>query len=97
MSIWRTPFTDMTGNFMTTQYGGRCADIELTAMECIEAYGYHHSKTKCEAYIDDWNECRFLHKQMKRIHLMKEERKKQYAAGKREKLYEDAPKLDGSM
>lgn len=64
MSLLRTPFSDITGNYFTSQNGHRCADFELNALECMEGAGSKHAYMKCKDYIDDWLECQFMAKQV---------------------------------
>lgn len=35
-----------------------CADFELNALECLEAYGLHKGYDVCFKYIEDLNECK---------------------------------------
>lgn len=34
-----------------------CANYEMNALECLEAYGYFRGDRYCRDYIEDWDEC----------------------------------------
>lgn len=34
-----------------------CGDIELDALECLEAYGSRRGRVLCDKYIQDFREC----------------------------------------
>ena len=61
---FRTPMTDLVGSIMTHQTGSRCADFEMRAMECLEAYGVQRGRVRCVDYLDDLRECTFKFKQV---------------------------------
>jgi len=93
--VFRTPLTDLTGNLATHQSGKRCADFEMRAMECLEAYGVQKGKTICVDYMDDLRECMFQHKQLSRVHTMRVERHRQYYLGDAKEHYAPAAKVPG--
>lgn len=43
----------------------RCADLEMNAIECLEAYGAHRGRLICEDYLTDMLECMYHHKQVR--------------------------------
>lgn len=61
---FRTPMTDLVGNLITHQTATRCADFEMRAMECLEAYGVQKGRVRCVDYLDDLRECAFQTKQV---------------------------------
>lgn len=61
---FRTPLTDLVGGLVTHQTGARCADFEMRAMECLEAYGVQKGRVRCVDYLDDLRECTFQAKQV---------------------------------
>lgn len=93
---FRSPFSDITGSLLSYQWYGRCADFELNAMECIEAYGKDLGRIKCEQLIKDFKECSLREKQRKRFFTMRFERHRQYWMGERSKedRYSDPPAYD---
>lgn len=93
---FRSPFTDLTGALVSHQFYGRCADIEMQLVDCMEAYGLTRSKQKCALLMEDFKECAFRDKQTKRYIAMRQERKRQYNDGERskDKLYEPGPAAD---
>nr|XP_045606252.1 uncharacterized protein LOC123763223 isoform X2 [Procambarus clarkii] len=60
---FRTPLTDLTGRLLTHQSSPKCADFEMRAMECLEAYGVQRGRIQCIDYLDDLRECAFETKQ----------------------------------
>lgn len=34
-----------------------CGELELDALECLEAYGARRGRKLCTTYIDDYKEC----------------------------------------
>lgn len=63
----RSPLTEMTGHWQSNQYREfgrrhRCANLELNAMECLEAYGYYRGERYCRDFIQDWDECNTMYK-----------------------------------
>lgn len=81
----RTPITDLTGSLISHQWHGRCADFELSVMECLEAYGRDLGRVKCDKLLQDFKECNLREKQKKRFFAMKSERNRQYWSGERSK------------
>lgn len=72
MSFWpflKSPFTDLTAHLVSHQNEGRCADMEMRAIDCMEAYGYHRGLDKCDALIKDFQECAGFEKQAKRFYV----------------------------
>lgn len=61
---FRTPMTDLVGGLLTHQTGSRCADFEMRAMECLEAYGVQKGRVRCVDYLDDLRECTYQAKQV---------------------------------
>ncbi|XP_017768177.1 PREDICTED: NADH dehydrogenase [ubiquinone] iron-sulfur protein 5 [Nicrophorus vespilloides] len=94
--FFRTPFTDLTGCLISHQWYGRCADLELKTVECLEAYGMERGLRKCSDLMQDFRECGFRTKQISRNVAMRDERERQYKAGERSaaNLYAEPPKLD---
>ncbi|XP_042856456.1 NADH dehydrogenase [ubiquinone] iron-sulfur protein 5-like [Penaeus japonicus] len=94
---FRTPLTDLTGGIMTHQSFTKCADFEMRAMECLEAYGVQVGRSKCQDYLDDLRECMFQTKQLARVNAMRQERHRQWIMGERssENHYAPAARIDG--
>jgi len=94
---FRTPMTDLTGGIMTHQSFSKCADFEMRAMECLEAYGVQHGRSKCQDYMDDLRECMFQTKQLARVNVMRQERHRQWIMGERSGAdhYAPAARIDG--
>lgn len=93
----RIPFTDIFGVLVTNQWNGRCGDIEMKVIDCLEAYGLDRGmKKECKLQLSDYNECLTNHKQRERTNAMRAERERQYAAGERtkENRYADPPPND---
>lgn len=67
----------------------------MNLVECLEAYGWKRGD-KCKDEIDDYNECAFAIKQMKRVVEMEKERKKQWKSkdNPRKEYYAEPPKID---
>lgn len=63
----RTPLTDLTGGLINHQNFGRCANLELKMMDCLEAYGLDRGKQKCSDLMDDFKECHLKKKQYQRV------------------------------
>merc|ERR1712066_521739 len=53
--FYKSIFTDLGAHVMSSQ-GGRCADFELKALECIEYYGAKQGITACKDWYDDYIE-----------------------------------------
>lgn len=60
----RTPFTDLTGCLVNHQYYGRCEEMEMRLMNCLEAYGVDRGAKKCKDLMDDLYECSSRKKQV---------------------------------
>ncbi|KAG0729004.1 hypothetical protein GWK47_031259 [Chionoecetes opilio] len=88
---FRTPMTDLVGGLITHQSGARCADFEMRAMECLEAYGVQRGRVRCVDYLDDLRECAFQHKQIARAKEMRFERHRQWVMGERSSADHYAP------
>ncbi|XP_015176528.1 PREDICTED: uncharacterized protein LOC107066432 [Polistes dominula] len=73
-----------------------CADFELRAIECYEAYGLHGGTRNkiCQDFMDDLRECMFKTKTALRYHEMQKERYRQYKEGLRKEQYSPAPNQD---
>jgi hypothetical protein len=62
MGISRNFFSEYTGHMINNQsrdsgQRNRCADYELDAAECLEAYGLWRGERYCKFLIEDWMEC----------------------------------------
>lgn len=77
---------------MTRQWGGRCANLELKAMECLEAHGFTKGMDSCKNLLDDFRECVYQDVQDRRLFAMWDERDRQYKAGQRKEHYAPPPK-----
>lgn len=60
-----------------------CSDLEMNAVECLEAYGTHKGVQKCWKYMEDFNECKQSSIRLMRRIIMREERAKQVLKGER--------------
>lgn len=67
----RSPFTDLTAHLVNHQNNGRCADMEMKVMDCMEAYGVDKGTIKCDALIKDFQECTGMEKQLRRFYVRK--------------------------
>ncbi|XP_018579298.1 NADH dehydrogenase [ubiquinone] iron-sulfur protein 5 [Anoplophora glabripennis] len=86
LSPWlKSPFTDLTGAIVSHQWYGACADMEMKALDCLEAYGLDRGLKKCDPLIRDFTECALKIKQFKRMNAIRWERNRQYWAGERSK------------
>ncbi|XP_044736213.1 NADH dehydrogenase [ubiquinone] iron-sulfur protein 5 [Chrysoperla carnea] len=92
--FFKTPLTDLTGCIINNQNFGKCADLELKYMDCIEAYGLDRGKKKCEVLMEDFKECHLKTKQFKRLWEMRKERHRQYLLGESKEHYAEPPKVD---
>lgn len=54
---YRNVFTDSFGGMVWGYQGSQCGNIEMSMMNCFEAYGYAKSQGKCRTYIYDFQEC----------------------------------------
>lgn len=88
--------TDLTGDHFSSQYFGRCANLELKVLDCMEAYGLHRGLKKCEDLMLDYKECVHRIKQFNRVEAMRNERYRQWHSGERSKenRYAPGPKDD---
>jgi len=93
--VFRTPITDLTSNMMTNQSSKKCADFEMRAMECLEAYGVTKGRDKCVDYLDDLRECMYMNKQLGRVQAMRVERHRQYYLGDRTEHFAPAASVPG--
>jgi NADH dehydrogenase (ubiquinone) Fe-S protein 5 len=66
--FFRSPFTDLTGSLVNHQFYGRCEEMEMRVMNCLEAYGVDRGATKCKDLIDDFKECNTYKKQVNCLH-----------------------------
>lgn len=97
LSPWlKSPFTDLSGALTSHQWGSECANLEMKALDCLEAYGLNKGHEKCTDLIDDFKECSLRFKQNQRILAMREERNRQYTSGERSKenRYAEGPAPD---
>ncbi|KAJ8925265.1 hypothetical protein NQ315_009093 [Exocentrus adspersus] len=97
LSPWlKSPFTDLTGAIVSHQWYDECADIELKALDCLEAYGLDRGIKKCDTLMKDFTECSLKIKQFKRMFALRFERQRQYLMGERSKEdhYAKAPEYD---
>lgn len=86
----KSPFTDF-GDLFSEQYFGRCADLELKAIDCMEAYGVNRGLKKCDDLLKDLRECVHKDKQYERITAMRNERQRQWREGERSNKDQYAP------
>ncbi|XP_008546642.1 uncharacterized protein LOC103570624 [Microplitis demolitor] len=93
---FRNVFTDIFGGLLNFQDHPECAKHELRVVDCLEAYGTHHGKTKCRVLLEDFRECVWRDKQILRMRIMNMERARQYHDGEREAdgLFAKAPRPD---
>ncbi|KAI4495419.1 hypothetical protein M0802_008633 [Mischocyttarus mexicanus] len=84
------------GQSFNAQMSPECANFELRAIECYEAYGFHGGTRNklCQDYIDDLKECLYKVKTFIRIDAMNKERYRQYKEGLRKELYTESPIQD---
>jgi NADH dehydrogenase (ubiquinone) Fe-S protein 5 len=92
----RSPFTDLTSCLVNHQNFGKCEEMEMRVMNCLEACGVNRGMKKGKDLVDDFRECSSRRKQMLRVAAMKKERERQYKAGERSKEdhYAQAPRID---
>ncbi|KAK4885169.1 hypothetical protein RN001_001440 [Aquatica leii] len=79
--VFRSPFTDLTGCLISHQWHGPCRDFEMKVMDCLEAYGLHNGRIKCDTLIKDFRECAGRRKQDGRVIAMRNERLRQIKSG----------------
>jgi len=87
---YTTPWSGLGQNLHTTQ-GTMCEQFELNFYRCVEAFGLHASKRKCDLEYRDLLECIYQRKQMSRWYTMRKERMKQFAEGKRDRPWMAEP------
>lgn len=93
MSFIRSPFTDAFSDFENNAGLRKCKDFNMQLALCKEAYGLHRAQEKCKDEYDDFRECAFGFKQLRRVQLMNEERKK-LQKGQLAEPYAEPPPLD---
>jgi NADH dehydrogenase (ubiquinone) Fe-S protein 5 len=54
----------LTGCLVNHQYYGRCEEMEMRLMNCLEAYGVDRGAKKCKDLMDDLYECSSRKKQV---------------------------------
>lgn len=92
--MFKGPPTDAFHLTTNLQLTGECAPYELHYVDCMEAYGHQKGKEKCRLILEDMYECVTKIKRMRRVHLMEQERQRQYKSGERKTPYEETPPLD---
>lgn len=77
--------TSLIHNQAITHEGRRelCADLEINASDCLEAYGAIKGRSECKKFVEDLQECRYAAIRQMRNYLMRMERFKQVATGQR--------------
>lgn len=65
----RSPLTDLTGCVINHQTYGKCAEMEMDMMDCLEAYGMGKGAKKCKNLIADFQECVGMKKQLMRFNV----------------------------
>ena len=66
--LLKSPFTDVFGHLVDSQFLGRCADLEIDSYNCAEAYGLGKTgREKCFNLIEDLKECITYKLQTKRF------------------------------
>ncbi|XP_054153564.1 uncharacterized protein LOC128952234 [Oppia nitens] len=86
--IFRSNVTDIFGHLMSAQcqIGNakpRCAEFQMNAFECLEAYGAHRGRKVCLNFLKDFFECTYGLAQGQRANEMTKERLKQVMRGER--------------
>lgn len=66
MSFIRSPFTDAFSDFENNAGLRKCKDFNMQLALCKEAYGLHRAQEKCKNEYDDFRECAFGFKQVRR-------------------------------
>ncbi|KAK2192779.1 hypothetical protein NP493_23g06009 [Ridgeia piscesae] len=79
LPMFNTPFTRFTEHWFTFQKGP-CADFEIDYVRCASAVGMHRAEKECRNYLDDFLECAWGIKAVKRYEIMQKERRKQSLA-----------------
>lgn len=70
----------------------KCADFEINAVECLEAYGMIKGSSQCRKYIEDLMECQSNVLSNYRIKSMFIEKMKQIGKGERSWADRHGPK-----
>ena len=88
MPIIRHPANELFGyNFhsqsRTAGHRSCCADMELNAYECLEAYGGTRGAIVCKTLLDDYHECVSGFKSIRRAEEIHKERIRQVARGEK--------------
>ncbi|KAL1501990.1 hypothetical protein ABEB36_007206 [Hypothenemus hampei] len=97
---FKSPFTDFFNDVISAQWGGGpCADLELKALDCLEAYGFSKGLQQCQQQLKDFEECIMKIKQFKRLDAMEKERQRQYKSGERskEEIYSKNPPVGADI
>lgn len=58
-----------------------CMNMELNAMECLEAYGVVKGSQVCMKFLEDHRECKVARIRMMRLYIMRMERQKKLIKG----------------
>ena len=93
MPLYRSMITEQLAQFEHSQHRDvrgmpMCADYELNAAECWEAYGYFRGQRMCKDYFDDWDECCRGNRQHHRENLILLEKLKQVGKGERKLTFD---------
>ncbi|XP_073973431.1 uncharacterized protein [Rhodnius prolixus] len=94
---FKNPLSDLVGTLLTHQDTRQCAEMEMKAINCLEAYGNVRGvNEKCTDLLKDYIECFQLKKQRARFEEMRNERFRQYRKRERSKkeLYAEGPRVD---
>ncbi|XP_058839507.1 uncharacterized protein LOC131694985 [Topomyia yanbarensis] len=94
--FFRSPFTDLTASMVNFQQYDKCGEMEMAAIDCLEAYGTVRGAKKCADILIDFQECAFMNKQIARFRTMRLERHRQGLLGDRkaEDYYAKPPRVD---
>ena len=65
----RSPFTDLTSCLVNHQNFGRCEEMEMRVMNCLEAYGVNRGMKKCKDLVEDFRECSSRRKQVSCLYV----------------------------
>ncbi|KAF6201900.1 hypothetical protein GE061_004296 [Apolygus lucorum] len=90
---FKTPLTDLLGPTINFQMSP-CMNMEMRAINCLEAYGEEMAQKKCKDMLEDLYECVTKTKQMERVYQMRSERLRQIRRGLRSDPYADGPEKD---
>uniref|UniRef100_A0A0A9WC57 NADH dehydrogenase [ubiquinone] iron-sulfur protein 5 n=1 Tax=Lygus hesperus TaxID=30085 RepID=A0A0A9WC57_LYGHE len=91
---FKSPLTDLFGPMINCQMGTKCNNMEMRAMNCMEAYGEELGQKKCKDLLEDLYECITKTSQMQRVFEMRSERLRQIRRGLRSEPYADGPEKD---